>query len=135
MSNRELALTFLQRCFDGDMEAAMALMADDATWWVLGNPDRIKLSGTRDMTRVRRYLKRIRAGFPEGLRVEFTGVTAEGERVAVEAVSSARLADGRPYANRYHFLVQVRDGKVVQMREYLDTQYVYELEQSLQQTV
>ena len=87
------------------------------------------------MTRVRRFLKGIRVGFPEGLRVEFTGVTAEGERVAVEAVSSARLADGRPYANRYHFLVQVRDGKVRQMREYLDTQYVYELEQSLQQTV
>ena len=64
MSNRELALTFLQRCFDGDMEAAMALMADDATWWVLGNPDRIKLSGTRNMTRVRRFLRAIVASSP-----------------------------------------------------------------------
>jgi ketosteroid isomerase-like protein len=83
------------------------------------------------MPRIRRFLKNVRLGFPDGLRVEFTGVTAEGERVAVEAVSSARMSDGRPYENHYHFLVQVRDGRVVQVREYLDTQFVHELQLTL----
>ena len=131
-SNRDIALSFLQKCFEGSMDAALAMMAEDATWWVLGNPEKVKLSGTRDMPRIRRYLKNVRLGFPDGLRVEFTGVTAEGDRVALEAVSSARMGDGRPYENHYHFLVQVRDGRVVQVREYLDTQSVYELQLTLQ---
>ena len=133
MTNRETALTFLQHCFAGHMEAALALLAEDATWWVMGDPEKIKLTGTRDMARIKRYLAFVSRAYPNGIEVEFTGVTAEGERVAVEAVSSATMGDGRPYGNSYHFLVQVRNERVVGVREYLDTQYVHEMEQSSQQ--
>jgi uncharacterized protein len=124
------ALSFLAHCFKGDMDAAMALLSSDATWWVLGNPDKIKVAGLRDMARIERFLKNIRRGFPAGMDVSFEGVTAEGERVAIEASATARMADGRPYANRYHFLVQVRDSRVIRVREYLDTQYIYEVQQA-----
>ena len=130
MTQREIALAFVQHCFDGSTDAALSLLADDATWWVAGDPGKLGLSGTRDLERIRRYLGFVSRAFPDGIRVEFTGVTAEGERVAVEAVSSSRMGDGRPYGNRYHFLVEVRDERVAQVREYLDTQYVYEMEQA-----
>jgi ketosteroid isomerase-like protein len=48
-------------------------------------------------------------------------MTAEGDRVAVEAKSFATMEDGRVYANSYHFLLTVRDGKVTTVREYMDT--------------
>jgi ketosteroid isomerase-like protein len=53
--------------------------------------------------------------------------TAEGDRVAVEAESSGRLVDGRPYENQYHFLLRFDvDGRVLEFKEYLDTLYVFE---------
>ena len=48
-------------------------------------------------------------------------MTAEDDRVAVEATSFATMEDGRVYANSYHFLVTIRDGKVATVREYMDT--------------
>ena len=48
---------------------------------------------------------------------------AEGERVAVEATGFVELTDGRTYSPQYHFLVTVRDGKVFEVREYMDTQH------------
>lgn len=125
-TTKQLALTFLDHCFKGNMDEAIAMLAPDATWWVLGNPDKVKVSGTRDMTQIVRFLKNVRRGFPEGLQAEILGVTAEGERVAVEASSTARMSNGQPYSNRYHFLVKVRDRRVTEMREYLDTQIAYE---------
>jgi ketosteroid isomerase-like protein len=51
-------------------------------------------------------------------------MTAEGERVAVEAESKAKLANGTLYHNRYHFLFVVRDGRIQAVKEYLDTLHV-----------
>ena len=55
-------------------------------------------------------------------------LTAEGDRVAVEATSSAvNAANGRVYENRYHHLFTCRDGAIVEMREYQDTLHVYDV--------
>lgn len=61
---------------------------------------------------------------PAGLRIVPTGVTAEGERVAVEAESSGVKTDGKAYNSLYHFLFVVRDGKIQHVREYCDLNYV-----------
>lgn len=52
--------------------------------------------------------------------------TAEGDRVAVETESYAEVKNGRVYNNHYHFLVIVRDGKIAQVKEYLDTSHTYD---------
>ena len=59
--------------------------------------------------------------FPEGLRLTIDAVTVEGERVAVEAESYGVRADGKVYFNQYHYLIIVRDGLIIERREYLDT--------------
>ena len=123
-----IALSFIEHCFKGDVEQAMAMLSPDATWWVLGDPGTLKVSGHRDRARIARFLENVRRSFPDGLEANIEGLTAEGERVAVEANSTARMSDGKPYNNRYHFLVKVRDGRVIEMREYLDTQYAYEMQ-------
>jgi len=55
------------------------------------------------------------------------GVTAEGERVALEAESFAKMKNGKTYQNRYHFLCEVRGGKIQTVREYLDTMHANEV--------
>lgn len=52
---------------------------------------------------------------------EFRTVTAEGDVVVVEHRLSAVLPNGRPYVNDYCFVYEVRDGKVLRIREYMDT--------------
>ncbi len=48
-------------------------------------------------------------------------ITAEEDRVAVEAESDAHLVNGKHYHNVYHFLIVVRGGKVHEVRESVDT--------------
>jgi ketosteroid isomerase-like protein len=49
---------------------------------------------------------------------------AEGDRVAVEAESYGELRNGRVYAQEYHVLMTIRDGKIAAVREYMDTAHV-----------
>ena len=46
------------------------------------------------------------------------GMTAEENRVCAEAESWAELSDGRTYDNAYHFIFDIRDGKIAEVREY-----------------
>jgi ketosteroid isomerase-like protein len=49
-------------------------------------------------------------------------MTAENERVAVEVNGEAIHASGEPYNNQYHFLLVIKNGKIVELKEYMDTQ-------------
>ena len=49
------------------------------------------------------------------------------DRVAVEAESSGEHVSGNTYTNQYHFLFQFRDGLVVQLKEYMDTERVTDI--------
>ena len=63
--------------------------------------------------------------------IEVTGVTAEGERVAIEGTGRGRLRNGRDYDNSYHFLMIVRDGRVLSVREYMDSAHVADVFEGL----
>ena len=60
--------------------------------------------------------------FPKGLPTVIHSMIAEGDRVAVEAESFATHVSGTPYNNKYLFLMRFRDGKLIEMVEYLDTE-------------
>lgn len=130
IANKKLGLAFIGHCFRCEVDCAMALLAPDATWWVLGDPDKVRVAGLRHFPQIERFLVNVRKVFPHGLEATIEGVTAEGERVAIEASSVARLGDGSIYRNRYHFLVRVQAQRIIEMREYLDTQYAYEAQQA-----
>ena len=54
--------------------------------------------------------------------------TCEKERVAVEARGYAvHKQNGRIYDNRYHHLMRIREGKIVELREYQDTLLVFDV--------
>jgi hypothetical protein len=109
------------------VDAALALMADTATWWVAGKPDKFALAGTKTKAQFAELLRGLGAAMPKGLRVTTTGLTAEGDRVAAEAESYGETATGKIYNNLYHFLFEVRDGKIQAVREYLDTMHAKEV--------
>src|SRR5271163_3337018 len=116
--NKKTVLGFIENLSAGNAPAAFGAMADSATWWVAGN---FALSGTKTKAQFMELMGGVAGEIDGGLRLTALALTAEGERVAVEAESYAKMKNGKTYQNLYHFLFVVRDGKIQSVREYLDT--------------
>jgi len=119
--NKERVRQWFDTLSRGDVEALLQGYAEDAEIWTAGST---LISGSRSKEQARKDAGSILEVFPQGLRFEIKAMTAEGERVAVEAESHGLHASGEIYHNQYHFLFVFRDGLLVQLREYMDTELV-----------
>ena len=124
--NKALASELFARFSASDLEGALALLADDATWWIVGSRGQIPAAGDHTKEQIRRLLADMGRQLKDGLRMTVRGMIAEGDRVAAEVESYGELHDGKVYNNEYHFSLRIRDGKIAEVREYLDTQHVYD---------
>ena len=119
--NKKLVLGLFEDMSAGNVEAVTGALADNATWWLAGNPKEFPLAGTMTKAEFIKLFSGIGEGMPKGFKITPKGVTAEGNRVAVEAESYGELANGKVYNNLYHFMVECDNGKITAVREYLDT--------------
>ncbi|WP_397585769.1 nuclear transport factor 2 family protein [Sphingorhabdus sp.] len=118
--NKAIVVDFFATFSKGDVPGVIERLHEDGSWWVSGAIE--GMSGTYSKGELAGLLDGARSLYREGaLQINPTSMTAEGDRVAVEAKSFATMEDGRVYANSYHFLLTVRDGKVTTVREYMDT--------------
>jgi ketosteroid isomerase-like protein len=81
------------------------------------------------------YREHSLAGFKAKLRMVEQGIhdtpmdfvvmdyLGDGDRVVLELRNEGKLGDGRPYEMAYCFILQVRGGRIVSVREYADTAY------------
>ncbi len=119
--NKQRVREFFQAMNEGDMDAMVASYADDGDVRTMGNT---LISNTYRKAEIAAYAGQIYEAFPLGIRFTIHGIIAEGERVAVEASSRGDHASGQVYSNDYHFLFEFREGKILHLREYLDTEKV-----------
>lgn len=122
--NKRIVLGFFESMNSGNGAAVMNALADTATWWVAGN---FPLSGTKTKAQFAELMGQLAPKMEGAMRVTPNGLTAEGDRVAVEAESYGKMKNGKVYQNKYHFLFVVRDGKIQQVKEYLDTIHANEV--------
>ncbi len=118
--NKRIARELFAALGRADSVAVGKLYADDFTLW---SPGTLPFSGTHSKAEALKTMDMILPLFPDGLRFTITAMTAEGERVAVEAESQGRHVSGQPYHNQYHFLLVIRDGRVRELKEYMDTKH------------
>lgn len=122
--NRALVAEFMEVFGKGNVEDILSYMSDSATWWVGGTMEGI--SGTKDKQAFGEMLSGLSSLTKTGaISLTPKGWTCEGDRVAVETESYSELNNGRVYNNEYHFVFEVRDGKIQSVKEYLDTQHTY----------
>ncbi len=119
--NKALVTRFWHAFSSGRYDEVLGMLSDDATWWVAG---KTALSGTYSKLEFEKLLGQITPMAPKGLRVTPKLLTADGDRVSVEAESFAEINNGRTYNNIYHFMMVIRDGRFSAVREYLDTEHV-----------
>lgn len=122
--NKKIAIGLLEDLSKGNINGVLNAMAESATWWVSGNLP--ELSGTKSKKEIAELFGNLGSLFPKGLTVTVDSAIAEGDRVAVEAHSYGEAATGRLYQNKYHWLFEVRGGKVHVVKEYMDTLHARE---------
>lgn len=121
-TNKALVAEFMEVFSTGDVERILSYLADSATWWVAGELDGI--SGTKNKQEFGEMLAGLSTLTKTGA-ISLTPLawTAEGDRVAVETESYSELNSGRVYNNLYHFVFEVRDGRIERIKEFLDTEH------------
>ena len=93
------------------------LFAPDARWWWNGGLD----LPVGDFAAL---LADLHARTADGISIAPGLILADGDALAVEATSAARLVDGRVYANRYVFLFHFSGEAIREVREYSDSAHV-----------
>src|SRR5512140_980533 len=105
----------------GDKQRLLALAAEDIEWIIPGED--WPLAGTRrghaglaDV--LQKASEEVETSFPEP--PEFV---AQGDRVLVIGVATGKIkATNKPFKDAWVFDITVRDGKVTNIQEYIDTQ-------------
>jgi len=117
--NKKRVDAFFEAMNKADSKAIVAAYADDGYVHTMGHT---LISGKYGKQQIAEFASGVLQAFPQGITFTITGITAEGERVAVEAVCDGVHASGKRYQNEYHFLFIFRDGKLVTLKEYMDTE-------------
>lgn len=118
-SNKAIVTRFFEAMNEGDVAFIVNAYAEDGVLQTMGNT---LISGTYGKDQITQSASGIFDVFPEGIRFEILDMTAEGNKVAVEATSEGKHASGVTYTNEYHFLFEFREGKLLRLKEYMDTE-------------
>lgn len=117
--NKAVVTRFYTALAAKDADTVASLLAEDLICWVAGTTP---ASGSCGKTRFLELFAMMRETIDGQMTIIFDAVTAEDDRVALLARGSMRTTSGKDYNNFYHFFTRVRDGQIVEMREYLDTE-------------
>jgi len=116
--NKRVVLAYIRSMETGSPEPG--LLAEDVTWW-------LPRLGAIEPARLAKVMALARPRLASGVSMSVDHVTAEGDRVAVEARGHARTVDGKDYDNVYHFLFLLRGGKIVEIHEHADSAYAHRI--------
>jgi uncharacterized protein len=120
---KEVALSWFTALVTGDVKTIGELIAPDFRYFLPGTMPASGWWDTQGFLESAQMFAGVLAG-PIAMRIG--DVTAEDDRVWIEAESEALLASGGVYANTYVIALKVRDGKIAEMKEFSDTLQVYE---------
>ncbi|WP_239806682.1 nuclear transport factor 2 family protein [Croceicoccus hydrothermalis] len=110
--NKEVVRRFLGAVEAGEIDTIEALQASACSWWIIGTGEISRESYTDAVKGM------LLTASPR--KVEIVGMVAEGDTVTAEVRSEMHFGE-RVYANEYHDLFVISDGKIVHGREYFDT--------------
>ena len=130
-NNRKTAIKFLELLATYRGVEAMDLVHEDCHYWIIGDKKQFPFAGDYN----KQQLENIMVGSydvhenqeqtvdPDAEPIsQVIGSTAEGNRVALETRAQVPLGDGEIYDQTYHWLFEFKDGLIITLKEYLDTQ-------------
>lgn len=127
--NEQLILDFFDLLNAEKLQELKALLHPDATWTPMTKSDIPGAATHRGHEGiVDKFLVPVRGLF-EGKdpQNEINTLVSTGDIVACETHGTGQLTNGKTYDNRYCWIVEIRDGKILAIREYMDTAYIQSL--------
>lgn len=115
---------FMEIFSSGDVAGVVDAMDPEGTWWVAGT---MPISGTYSREEFGRLLADVGSTCEGPIVLDPKSFIVSGDLAAVETESFARTHAGKNYNNHYHFLFEVRNGKILRVKEYLDTMHTNEV--------
>jgi len=127
-ANRALVLHYFDIIGGRSADALADCFTQDARWHVPQSNPMIRPNPKCGIAGVMEVLgSGVAVYAPGSLDVCIEAVIADEHDVAVQFTLRARLADGRPYENRYFFRFRIAAGRIAEVWEYLDTLRQHEL--------
>jgi ketosteroid isomerase-like protein len=122
LTPKQTVQRYLDALMAGDIDVVRACFAEDATWSMHGD---LPIAGPwkgRDAI-VDDFLQQLGATLfePGSQRFEFPLLVAEGDTVVLEWRVHARSRVGADYENEYCGVFVVEEGRISEVREYMDT--------------
>lgn len=119
-TSRVLVESLFAALAQGDTRPFADAMADDFSWTI---------SGHGPWGRTWRGKQQVRQGLMAPLFSQFAGtyrnratrIVAEGDVVVVECRGDVSTKAGKRYDNHYCYVIQMRDGRMSALTEYMDT--------------
>jgi uncharacterized protein len=110
---------------NGDLRPFFDAMSDDVTWQWMGVTSWSKtFSGKKEV--VGGLFGGVARDLTHPFSVQLRSIVADGDDVVVEHTGRNTTRDGRQYNNNYCWIFHFRDGFILEVREYMDTQLVTE---------
>jgi uncharacterized protein len=111
----ELAWMFLQCLSEGaDVDECFGLLSDDFTYWSLQSRKSVDKAAL--LQEVERRKSRAE------MNLDFIQCFNDGESVVIEVLTDGKTTDGVHYESPAVYIFETRDGLIVSLREYGDTQ-------------
>ncbi len=127
--NEKLIVDFFETLNREDLDGLRPLLHADAVWTPMSNSD-IPGAGAHHGHKgiIDEFLVPVRGLFVgKDPYNTIESMISKGDMVACETHGAGKLNNGKTYDNRYCWIVQIKDGKIFQIREYMDTAYVQSL--------
>ena len=123
--NEQIARSFFETLSTGNLERIRPLFHEQASWTVMatGIPGAGEKKGRNAI--VDEFLGPVRGLFVDGdPKLTIDHMICQGSVVATEARGIGQLKNGKKYNNRYVFVLEIKDGKIFALREYMDSYHV-----------
>jgi ketosteroid isomerase-like protein len=123
IQNKQLLEHIFGELAQGNSAPFVESMADDLRWTVMG---RTKWSRTFEGKHsvLKDLFAPLRARIADRIRTVPQRIIADGDHVVVEARGNNTTKTGLPYNNAYCFVIRITEGKLREIREYMDTELV-----------
>lgn len=121
---KEFIQSFFEAMSEGDTDAIVNAYHPEGRVETMGNT---LISGSRGLDEIKSFAPAVLESFPNKLKFTIKSITAEDNRVAVEAESTGEHVSGQHYNNQYHFLFELKDEKIYRLKEYMDTELVTDI--------
>ena len=124
--NKNLIQQAFAKWAGGDADAVFKLLADDVQWTVIGST-RVSRSYQSKREFLEGAVQPLTARLATPIKPSVLDVIADGDKVAVQWDGRASAKNGKPYNQRYCWVMRLENGRVREGIAYLDTELISQL--------